>query len=60
MDEFAKQNKVQKLPRYSGVNDADIWNESCKPYLGRSHRHIRVFFFRGYGVKLAVRSQQTP
>lgn len=44
MDEFAKQNKVQKLPRYSGVNDADIWNESCKPYRGRSHRHIRVFF----------------
>jgi hypothetical protein len=26
-DEFAQQNKIQKLPGCDRVNDADIWEE---------------------------------
>ena len=38
MDEFAKQNEVQKLHGVRSVNDAGIWNEGYLSYRGRSHR----------------------
>jgi hypothetical protein len=41
-DEFAQQNKVLKLHRHRGVNDADIWDESYLPYHGRSHGRVET------------------
>ena len=37
-DEFAIQNKVQKLCGHRGVNNEGTWNESYSPYHGISHR----------------------
>jgi hypothetical protein len=41
-DEFAKQNKVQKLHGHRSVNDAGTWNESYWSYHGRSHRRAET------------------
>jgi len=41
-DEFAIQNKIQKLHRHRSVNDAGTWDESYLPYHGRSHRHVET------------------
>ena len=38
LDEFAKQNEVQKLHGNRSVDDAGRWNESYLSYRGRSHR----------------------
>ena len=36
MGEFAKQNEAQNYPKQLGVNEAGIWDESYRSYLGRS------------------------
>jgi len=41
-DEFAIQNKVQKLHGHRSVNDAGTWNEGYSPYRGRSHRRVET------------------
>jgi hypothetical protein len=41
-DEFAKQNKVQKLHGHWGVNDAGTWNEGYLSYRGMSHRRVET------------------
>ena len=38
LDEFAKQNEVQKLHGDRSVNNAGTWNEGYLSYHGRSHR----------------------
>jgi hypothetical protein len=41
-DEFAIQNKIQKLNGQRGVNDAGAWDESYLSYHGRSHRRAET------------------
>jgi len=41
-DEFALQNKVQKLYGHRGVNDAGTWNEGYLSYHGRSRRRVEM------------------
>ena len=38
LDEFAKQNEVQKLHGDRSVNNVGTWNEGYLSYHGRSHR----------------------
>ena len=42
LDEFAKQNEVQKLHGNRSVNDAGTWNEGYLSYHGRSHRRAET------------------
>jgi hypothetical protein len=58
-DEFANQNEVPKLPGGRDVNVAVTWEEGYTSYQGRSHGRAEEFI-RKHGVKLVVRSQQTP
>jgi len=44
MDEFAKQNEVQRLYGYRSVNAVGIWCESYLSYHGRSHGHVETVY----------------
>ena len=42
LDEFAKQNEIQRLHGHRTVNGAGIWNEGLSSYHGRSHRRVET------------------
>ena len=61
MDEIAKQIKVPELFGMVGVNGVGIrWKDKALIRGGLTDASNSFFFYERSGVKLVVRSQQTP